>query len=140
MFLSILMFKIVYICWSQLMPLFFYVFAENANFYVKNKLPFVMGTTGGDRDALIRDVKDSGVYAVIAPNMGKQIVAFQTMMETMAEKFPGCFSGYTLKVVESHQRSKVDTSGTAKAVVGSFQKMGLDFAEVSEKTLKVTFI
>ena len=99
-----------------------------------------MGTTGGDRDALIRDVKDSGVYAVIAPNMGKQIVAFQTMMETMAEKFPGCFSGYTLKVVESHQRSKVDTSGTAKAVVGSFQKMGLDFAEVSEKTLKVTFI
>ena len=40
----------------------------------------------------------SGNYAVIAPNMGKQIVAFQTMMEMMAERFPGCFSGYTLQV------------------------------------------
>ena len=88
-----------------------------------------MGTTGGDREALLRDVEASGKYAVIAPNMGKQIVAFQTMMETMATTFPGCFSGYTMKVVESHQRSKVDTSGTAKAVVSSFQKMGLNFSE-----------
>lgn len=99
-----------------------------------------MGTTGGDRDALIRDVKAANAWAVIAPNMGKQIVAFQTMMETMAEKFPGCFSGYTLNVVESHQRSKVDTSGTAKAVVGSFQKMGLEnFTEVSDKNHKNAF-
>ena len=89
-----------------------------------------MGTTGGDREALLRDVAAAGTYAVIAPNMGKQIVAFQTMMENMAEQFPGCFAGYTLKVVESHQRSKVDTSGTAKAVVASLQKMGLEFTEV----------
>lgn len=105
--------------------------ADNARFYCKNSLPFVMGTTGGDRAALMEDVKAAGVYAVIAPNMGKQIVAFQTMMEMMAERFPGCFQGYTLKVVESHQRTKADTSGTAKAVVASFQKMGLDFKEVS---------
>lgn len=104
---------------------------ENAKFYCDNNLPFVMGTTGGDREALLRDVEASGNWAVIAPNMGKQIVAFQTMMENMAQQFPGCFSGYTLNVVESHQRSKVDTSGTAKAVVASFQKMGLtDFTEV----------
>jgi 4-hydroxy-tetrahydrodipicolinate reductase len=90
-----------------------------------------MGTTGGDRAALLEETKQAGVYAVIAPNMGKQIVAFQTMMETMAEKFPGCFSGYSLRVVESHQRTKADTSGTAKAVVASLQKMGLEFSEVS---------
>ena len=90
-----------------------------------------MGTTGGDRDLVMRDAEASGVYAVVAPNMGKQIVAFQTMMEMMAERFPGCFAGYSLEVVESHQRTKADTSGTAKAVVGSFQKMGLDFTEVS---------
>lgn len=88
-----------------------------------------MGTTGGDREQLLNDVAAAGVYAVIAPNMGKQIVAFQTMMEMMANRFPGCFSGYTLQVVESHQRTKVDTSGTAKAVVSSLQKMGLDFTE-----------
>jgi hypothetical protein len=34
---------------------------------------------------------------VIAPNMGKQIVAFQTMMTMMSERFPGCFAGYTLQ-------------------------------------------
>ena len=89
-----------------------------------------MGTTGGDREALLQDITSSGVYAVVAPNMGKQIVAFQTMMDIMAERFPGCFSGYELQVVESHQRSKVDTSGTAKAVIASFQKMGLNFNEV----------
>lgn len=103
--------------------------ADNAIFYCENQLPFVMGTTGGDREKLLEDAQKAGVYAVIAPNMGKQIVAFQTMMESMAEQFPGCFKGYTLRVVESHQRTKADTSGTAKAVVQSFQKMGLDFEE-----------
>ena len=52
-------------------------------------------------------------------------------MEMMAENFPGAFAGYTLEVKESHQRNKVDTSGTAKAVVASFQQLGLDFQEVS---------
>lgn len=153
--------------------------ADNARFYCAAGLPFVMGTTGGDRAQLLEDVKASNNYAVIAPNMGKQvgpyspstgqepcgclevgaeiwmldgvcprpstnnaphsaartpgppqIVAFQSMMESMAQRFPGCFSGYTLKVVESHQRTKVDTSGTAKAVVASFKDMGIDFEEV----------
>lgn len=50
---------------------------ENAAFYCANKLPFVMGTTGGDRERLAADVAAADSYAVIAPNMGKQIVAFQ---------------------------------------------------------------
>ena len=50
---------------------------ENAQFYAANRLPLVMGTTGGDREKLMADVAASGSYAVIAPNMGKQIVAFQ---------------------------------------------------------------
>ena len=61
---------------------------------------------------------------------GWQVVAFQATMELMAEQFPGAFAGYRLQVVESHQRSKVDTSGTARAIVQSFQKLGLDFEEV----------
>lgn len=52
-------------------------------------------------------------------------------MEMMAQEFPGAFSGYNLSVTESHQRTKADTSGTAKAVVGSLQRLGLDFSEVS---------
>lgn len=60
-----------------------------------------------------------------------QVVAFQQMMQIMADQFPGAFSGYNLSVVESHQRNKADTSGTAKAVVQSFAQMGVDFKEVS---------
>ena len=51
--------------------------------------------------------------------MAKQIVALQAALEQMAEQFPGSFEGYTLRVVESHQSSKADTSGTAKAVSAS---------------------
>ena len=88
----------------------------NAEWYAKHKLPFVMGTTGGDREALMSCVETSGTYAVIAPNMAKQIVALQAALEQMAEDFPGSFSGYSLQVVESHQSTKADTSGTAKAI------------------------
>lgn len=59
--------------------------------------------------------------------MGKQIVAFQAMMEMMAREFPRAFAGYTMRVKESHQVTKADTSGTAKSVVASFQKLGLPF-------------
>jgi 4-hydroxy-tetrahydrodipicolinate reductase len=98
---------------------------SNAAFYCESGVPFVMGTTGGDREALVADTRSAGNFAVIAPQMGKQVVAFQAMMEYMATVFPGAFSGYTLKVTESHQSSKVDTSGTAKAVVSSLQQLGV---------------
>lgn len=64
-----------------------------------------------------------------------QVVAFQATMELMAQQFPGAFTGYNMQVVESHQRSKVDTSGTAKAIVQSFQNLGIDFNEVRMLTL-----
>ncbi|MED6217980.1 4-hydroxy-tetrahydrodipicolinate reductase 2, chloroplastic [Stylosanthes scabra] len=99
----------------------------NAELYCKVGVPFVMGTTGGDRDLLNKTVKDAGLYAVISPQMGKQVVAFLAAMEIMAEQFPGAFSGYNLQVMESHQASKVDASGTAKAVISCFNKLGVDF-------------
>lgn len=52
------------------------------------------------------------------------------MMEYMAQEFPGAFSGYKLEVRESHQRTKADTSGTAKAVINSFAKLGAPIKEV----------
>ncbi|MFW6428529.1 MAG: dihydrodipicolinate reductase [Desulfosalsimonas sp.] len=100
---------------------------ENAQFYCKNRIPFVMGTTGGDRDLLRKTVENSETCAVIAPNMAKQIVGFQAMMEYAAENFPGLFAGYELTIEESHQQTKADTSGTAKAMVNYFNKLGADF-------------
>jgi 4-hydroxy-tetrahydrodipicolinate reductase len=99
----------------------------NAELYSKVGVPFVIGTTGGDRDLLYKTVEDSNNYAVISPQMGKQVVAFLAAMEIMAEQFPGAFSGYSLQVLESHQASKVDASGTAKAVISCFQKLGVSF-------------
>jgi len=101
--------------------------ADNVKFYVDNKIPFVMGTTGGDSDFIKQQVKDAGINAVLAPNMAKEIVIFQAMMEFAAEKFPGAFKGFSLEVTESHQKTKADTSGTAKAVIASFNQLGIPF-------------
>jgi len=102
---------------------------DNAEFYCRHELPFVMGTTGGDRAMLEKEVCNSSISAVIAPNMAKQIVGFQAMMAYAAENFPGLFDGYSLEIRESHQKTKVDTSGTAKAMVAYFNKLGVNFAE-----------
>ncbi|MBW2438041.1 MAG: dihydrodipicolinate reductase [Desulfobacterales bacterium] len=102
---------------------------DNAAFYCQHQLPFVMGTTGGDRERLEKTVQSSAIAAVIAPNMAKQIVGFQAMMAYAAQNFPDLFDGYSLEIKESHQKGKADTSGTAKAMVRYFNQMGLDFAE-----------
>jgi 4-hydroxy-tetrahydrodipicolinate reductase len=101
----------------------------NAEFYCKYQLPFVMGTTGGDRPQLEACVRASSISAVIAPNMAKQIVGFQAMMEYAAQTFPDLFKGYALEIKESHQKGKADTSGTAKAMVRYFNQMGIGFRE-----------
>jgi len=102
---------------------------ENAKFYCEFNLPFVMGTTGGDRKLLEETVLSSSIAAVIAPNMAKQIVGFQAMMEYAANTFPDLFGGYALEIKESHQKEKADTSGTAKAMVRYFNKLGIGFSE-----------
>jgi len=102
---------------------------ENAELYCKLKIPFIMGTTGGDRDALMETIAKAKIPAVIAPNMAKQIVALQAMMEFAAQNFPDVFNGYKMDVVESHQAGKADTSGTAKAMIKYFNQMGIDFTE-----------
>lgn len=100
---------------------------SNAELYCKLGLPFVMGTTGGNKHLLYKSVQDSKNYALISPQMGKQVVAFVAAMKIMAEQFPGAFSGYHLEVLESHQAGKLDTSGTAKDVIACFEKLGVSY-------------
>ena len=102
---------------------------SNAEFYCKHGLPFVMGTTGGDRKLLEDTIRQSSIPAVIAPNMAKQIVGFQAMMEYAAKTFPDLFKGYSLEIRESHQKGKADTSGTAKAMIRYFNSLGIPFTE-----------
>lgn len=49
------------------------VIHDMATLYIKHATPFVMGTTGGDRQRLADEVAAAGLYAVIAPQMGKQV-------------------------------------------------------------------
>lgn len=109
---------------------------ENAAFYCRHRLPFIMGTTGGDRKKLLVTVTASEISAVIAPNMAKQIVGFQAMMEYAAKEFPGLFKGYDIEIKESHQKGKADTSGTAKAMVGYFKTLGCRFPEPEIKMVR----
>jgi 4-hydroxy-tetrahydrodipicolinate reductase len=98
---------------------------SNAEFYIMHDLAFVMGTTGGDREKLIKDVDNAKLSCVIAPNMAKQIVALQLMLENMQNNFPDLYKNYKLSVTESHQKTKADTSGTAKAIVDTFNQTGI---------------
>ncbi len=100
---------------------------SNARFYTQNNIPFVMGTTGGNRDKLEETVNQGSIPAVIAPNMAKQIVGFQAMVAYGAKTFPCLFKNYSLTIRESHQKDKADTSGTARAMVGYFNDLGVDF-------------
>lgn len=108
---------------------------SNAEFYVKNNIPFVMGTTGGDREKLLKDCESH--FSVIAPNMGKQIVAMQLALENLARDYPAAFDGYELSVVESHQKTKSDTSGTAKAVIESLKTLANDKDFVADNDVKM---
>eukprot|EP01035_Chromulina_nebulosa_P017834 gene17834-23446_t len=97
---------------------------NNIKCYVSNECDFVMGTTGGDPNEIAKVISEGPlVTAVIAPNMGKQIVAMQAALLEMSKRFPGSFDGYELSVVESHQAKKADLSGTAKAVISSLSTL-----------------
>ncbi|KAL3752866.1 hypothetical protein ACJRO7_000290 [Eucalyptus globulus] len=100
-------------------------FCEHPNMIVVDYT--VPDAVNRDRDRLYKTVKDSNVYVVISLQMGKQVVAFLAAMEIMTEQFLGAFYGYFLKVMESHQSSKLDTSRTAKAVISCFKKLGVSF-------------
>ncbi len=97
----------------------------NIEYFTSKKIPFVIGTTGYDQAKARAMVEASGVPAVIAPNMAIPIVLMQIALDYLAANFPGALAGYQFSVSESHQSTKKDTSGTAKAVVGDFAKLGL---------------
>lgn len=97
----------------------------NIEYFVAKRIPFVMGTTGFDMAEAHRLVEASSIPAVIAPNMATPIVLLQMAVEYLAENFPGAMDGYNFQLLESHQSTKKDTSGTAKALAGHFAKLGL---------------
>lgn len=97
----------------------------NIAWYVERSVPFVMGTTGFDADEARCLVGGSSVSAVIAPNMAVPIVLLQAAGKYLADEFPDALAGSDLSIRESHQSTKRDISGTAKAMLGLLAGLGL---------------
>ncbi len=111
----------------------------NVQAYVQAECDFVMGTTGFNPDEISKIFDLGSNYAIIAPNMAKQIVALQAAIQQTAQRFPGSFKGYSLSVAESHQSSKVDTSGTAKVNHHYENRMNHTYTVFSRRLLSVTY-
>lgn len=103
---------------------------RNAELYASAGVPFVMGTTGGDRERLYDTVKGSRVSAVIAPNMSIPLVVLSAALEYIAKQFPKALDGYQGHITESHQAAKRDVSGTAKAWRSLLEQLGVSFDKI----------
>jgi 4-hydroxy-tetrahydrodipicolinate reductase len=102
---------------------------NNAERYCEYLIPFVMLTTGGDREKLVKTVEQSQTCAVIASNMSVPIVLLMSMFKYAAETFPGALAGYDVTIAESHQKAKKDKSGTAIAIGKLLKVLGLKNTE-----------
>lgn len=85
---------------------------------------FVMGTTGLDRARVEAAVRHAGIPAVAAPNMAVPLVVLGAALRWAAAEFPGALAGLGLTIEESHQATKKDVSGTAKAFLPLFEALG----------------
>lgn len=109
---------------------------ENARLYCEYKIPFVMGTTGGDREALLAMVEASSISAVIAPNMSVPIVILMDMLNYAADLYPHSLQNWELRIVESHQAKKADVSGTAIAIGKIFNSMGVKYSDTNIRSIR----
>ena len=96
----------------------------NAQLFAESNAPFVMGTTGGNRDEMVEVVRRSQINAVIAPNMAISVVEVQDQLNRLTETSPNCFHGWHMRIRESHQAAKRDVSGTARAFQAQLEQLG----------------
>lgn len=98
--------------------------------YTHLRIPFVMGTSGGNREEMEAAVRESRTCAVIAANMDPQIIRQQIAIDQLAQNNPGIFNLARVEITESHQASKRDTSGTAIAFRDQFLGYGARSVEI----------
>lgn len=92
---------------------------RNAEMYIKHKIPFVMGSTGVSNNYkdIERMAEEAEVPCVTYPNMDQRIIAWMSGIEHMAKTYSGAFAGANIRLSETHQADKKDTSGTMKAML-----------------------
>jgi len=77
---------------------------RNAEFFAEAGVPFVMGTTGGDREKLLETVRRSRISAVIASNMATPVILVQAILEHAAQTFPNALEGWVSGLYETDQQ------------------------------------
>jgi len=97
----------------------------NVERYCRERVPFVLGTSGDRVADAAAHVLQSETSAVIAANMAIPVILLQAAVAHLAARFPGAMAGGGLAVVESHQAAKRDISGTARAMLGDLALLGL---------------
>lgn len=86
---------------------------ETAKIASRNRVNLVIGTTGFDESQVVNiksSVQDSGVSAVMSPNMATGVNIFFTMVQAAAS----IYEGADVEIIEAHHKNKKDSpSGTA---------------------------
>ncbi len=100
---------------------------NNVRLYCAHKIPFIMGTTGGNRISLPHLVEASEISAVIATNMSAPVVMLVDMIIYAATNYPGTLKDWEIRIVESHQAKKQDISGTALTIGEIMKGLGVKF-------------
>ncbi len=117
----------------------------NGLYYISQGWHFVMGTTGGDRAALLSAIRNSKIRALPSRNMAKQVVALQSNISSYAQSNKDEFKGSTIKIEESHQgpdparptfKAKKDPSGTAIAISEDLGVMGVEGCPFNSDAIK----
>ncbi|MEO0603962.1 MAG: dihydrodipicolinate reductase C-terminal domain-containing protein [Myxococcota bacterium] len=97
----------------------------NVERYCAAGVPFVLGTSGDRIPEASARVEQSEVAAVIGANMAIPVILLQAAVAHLAETYPGAMRGGTLAIRESHQVSKRDISGTARAMLPDLAALGV---------------
>jgi hypothetical protein len=93
----------------------------NANYYSRfDNLPVIMMSTGIDDFSRIKNM-------LVLPNACLPILTWEKFITELEQ---GMFAGnYLLSINESHQKTKLDVSGTARKFVPHFNRLGISFEE-----------
>ncbi len=96
---------------------------RNAELYCAAGVPFVMGTTGGDRKKLIETIEKSSISAIPETNFSPWVNVVREMFRFAGKNFPGAFKGGKRLFKEGHQPKKPDPSGTMISVLPAFEEL-----------------
>lgn len=107
---------------------------EHAAIWNELGIPVVIGASNFDLAAVRERIMTLNGLAVLGTNLASPMVALQAILRFAATEFPGAFDGFSWRCTESHQQGKKDVSGTARALLPSFQALGFSNANVEHVT------